>query len=61
MNCKTEDYVVGCHNDIRDFEANLLSTIFIYVEAESALQAVTRIKVSRWQSKQKELKMGKVK
>ena len=41
MNCKTEGFVVIRHNDIRDFEANLLSKNCNDVEIEPALPTNT--------------------
>ena len=42
MNCKKGGFVIIRHNDIRDFEANLLSKICNDVETEPTLQPVTR-------------------
>ena len=41
INCKKGGFVIIRHNDIRDFEANLLSKICSDVELEPALQPVT--------------------
>ena len=41
LNCKKGGFVIIRHNDIRDFEANLLSKICSDVELEPALQPVT--------------------
>ena len=40
MNCKRGGFVVMKHNNIRDFEANLLKTIQNNVEIELALQEI---------------------
>ena len=42
MNCKKGGFVIIRHNDIRDFEANLLSKVCHDVETEPALQPITR-------------------
>ena len=42
MNCKKGGFVIIRHNDIRDFEANLLSKVCNDVETEPALQPITR-------------------
>ena len=41
MNCKRECFVIMRHNDIRDFEANLLKKICNGVEIEPPLQPLT--------------------
>ena len=41
LNCKKGGFVTIRHNDIRDFEANLLSKICSDVELEPALQPIT--------------------
>ena len=41
MNCKRGGYIIMRHNDIRDFEANLLAKVCNDVEIEPGLQPVT--------------------
>ena len=46
MNCKRGGFVIMRHNNIRDFEANLLSKICNDVEIEPPLQPITTGKLS---------------
>ena len=41
MNSKRGDFVIMRHNNVRDFEANLLKTMHNDVEIEPALQEIT--------------------
>ena len=45
MNCKREGFVIMRHNNIRDFEANLLKTMHNNVEIEPVLQEITNEKM----------------
>ena len=40
MNCKRGEFVVMRHNNVRDFEANMMKTIANDVETEPALQTL---------------------
>ena len=42
MNCKRGGFITMCHNEIRDFEANLLSKVCNDVETEPTLQPVPK-------------------
>ena len=46
MNCKIGGFVVMRHNNVRDFEANLLKTIQSDVEIEPALQKVDNRRIN---------------
>ena len=46
MNCKIGGFVVMRHNNVRDFEANLLKTIHSDVEIEPALQKVDNRRIN---------------
>ena len=45
MNCKRGGFVIIRHNNVRDFEANLLKTMHNDVEIEPALQEITNEKI----------------
>ena len=45
MNCKRGGFVIIRHNNVRDFEANLLKTMHNDVEIEPALQEITNKKI----------------
>ena len=46
MNCKKGGFVIMRHNNVRDFEANLLRTIVNDVETESSLQKIENEEVN---------------
>ena len=45
MNCKRGGFVIVRHNNVRDFEANLLKTMHNDVEIEPALQEIMNEKI----------------
>ena len=47
MNCKHGGFVIMRHNDIRDFEANLLKRVCNDVEIEPPLQPLTNEHLER--------------
>ena len=47
INCKRGGYVIMRHNNVRDFEANLLKVIHNDVEVEPELQPILTEKI-RW-------------
>ena len=47
MNCKRGGFIIMRHNDIRDFEANLLKRVRNDVEIEPPLQLLTHENLER--------------
>ena len=47
INCKRGGFIITRHNDIRDFEANLLKKVFNDVEIEPPLQPLTNEHLER--------------
>ena len=45
MNCKRGGFIIMRHNNVRDFEANLLKRMDNDIEIEPALQEVTNEKI----------------
>ena len=45
MNCKRGGFVIVRHNNVRDFEANLLKTMHNDFEIEPAMQEITNEKI----------------
>ena len=45
LNCKKGGFVIMKHNNVRDFEANLLKTMHNDFEIEPAMQEITNEKI----------------